>query len=188
MNREFLRNLGLEDEQVNAVMSRHGSTIGEKEDEIANLTREKDKLDRQYQKLKADNGDSELKQQVETLETEKTKLEEQITAQAKQHKLETYVGGLGVKDQAYILDKLADVELEDDEFVDIDERVEELKELHPLLFESEEPEQTEPPTPRPWGQRGNGTVGSGNWTKEKIMAVENTAERQRLIAENRDLF
>ena len=29
---------------------------------------------------------------------------------------------------------------------------------------------------------------SGGWTREKILSVKNTAERQRLIAENREIF
>lgn len=154
MNRDFLRGLGLEDEQVNAIMSRHGSTIAEKEDEISDLNKQIKDLEDDVADLE-DGGDDELKDQLEALKDEKSGLEQQLSDQAKQHKLETYVNSLGTKDPAYIMDKLSDVELEDDEFVGIDERVEELKEAHPLLFEVEETGSSA--KPKPWAQ-GNGTV------------------------------
>lgn len=187
MNRDFLRGLGLEDEQVNAIMGRHGSTIAEKEDEIGKLNKQIEDLKSDVADLK-DGGDEDLKEQITTLEANKQSLEQQLADQSRQHKLERYVDSLGTKDPAYIMAKLDDVELEDDEFVGIDERVVELKEAHPLLFEADEPEPQEPQKPKPWAQRTNATVEGGTWTREKIMAVENVRERQRLIAENRNLF
>lgn len=184
-NREFLRGLGIEEEQVNAIMSRHGSTIGPKEDEITQLKSEKQRLEGEIQTLK-DNGDEDLKEQIAALEGEKQQLEQQLADQAKQHKLETYVNSLGVKDPAYIMDKLSDVELKDDEFVGIDERVNELKEKHPLLFEAEE--STEPPKPAKWSQGGVSTTGGNTLTREQIMKEPDRQKRQQLIRENRDLF
>ncbi len=196
MNREFLEGLGLEKDAINAIMAKHGSKIGEKETEITNLTNEKQKLDDKITQLEnagGDDGDSNLKERIKTLETEKGELETKIQQKdqekadlVKQHKLEMYVNGLGTKDPAYVTDKLKDVELNDEgEFEGIDEQVEELKEKHPLLFEQE---QQEPNKPKPWAQRGNGTVNKGELTAEQIMEVKDKKERQRLIQENKDLF
>lgn len=187
MNRDFLKGLGLEAETVEAVMARYGTSMANKETEITKLNQKIESLENDVTELE-DNGDEELKGQLTTLEKEKQDLEQQLADQSRQHKLERYVDSLGTKDPAYIMAKLDDVELEDDKFVGIDERVEELKEAHPLLFEADEPEPQEPQKPKPWAQRTNATVEGGAWTREKIMAVENVRERQRLIAENRNLF
>lgn len=188
MNRDFLKGLGLESEQIDSIMGRHGSAIATKETEITEWKNKHEAADHQLARLKADNGDVKLQKQLETAEQANKDLQEQLATQSKQHKLETYVNSLGTKDTAYIMAKLEDVELEDDEFVGIEERVEELKEAHPLLFEADEPAPQEPQKPKPWAQRGNGTVTGGEWTKESIMAVEDVGKRQRLIRENKDLF
>lgn len=187
MNRDFLKGLGLEKKAIDSIMARHGSEIGDKETQITNLNKDITALEDDVADLQ-DGGDDELKDKITTLETEKEGLEQQLSTQHKQHKLETYVNSLGTKDPAYIMAKLDDVELKDDEFIGIDDRVEELKEAHPLLFEVDEPEPQEPQKPKPWAQRGNGTVTGGEWTKEKIMEVKDAGKRQRLIREHRDLF
>jgi hypothetical protein len=185
MNRDFLKGLGLEKEAIDTIMARHGSEIGDKETEITNLNKKITGLEDDIADLQ-DGGDEELKGQLATLEKEKKDLEQQLADQSRQHKLETYVNSLGTKDAAYIMAKLDDVELKDDEFIGIDERVEELKEAHPLLFEADEPK--EPQKPKPWSQGGNGTVNKGTWTREQIMEVRNPQERRKLISENKELF
>lgn len=189
MDREFLQGLGLEKDAIDAIMAKHGSKIGEKETEITNLQREKQTLGEKITQLEnagGDDGDEALKEEVKTLKGEKEQLEQRLADQAKQHKLETYVNSLGVKDPAYIMDKLSDVELKDDEFVGIDERVNELKEKHPLLFEAEE--STEPPKPAKWSQGGVSTTGGNTLTREQIMKEPDRQKRQQLIRENMDLF
>lgn len=188
MNREFLEGLGLEKDAINAIMAKHGSAIGAKETEISNLQNEKQKLDDKITQLEnagGDDGDEALKTELETLKSDKQKLEQQLTDQAKQHKLEMYVGSLGTKDPEYVMAKLADVELKDDEFVGIDERVDELKEKHPLLFEAEEPN---PKNPKKWSQGGVNTVNNGSLTREEIMQEKDASKRQKLILENKQLF
>lgn len=186
MNREFLEGLGLEKDAINAIMAKHGSAIGAKETEISNLQNEKQKLDDKITQLEnagGDDGDEALKTELETLKSDKQKLEQQLTDQAKQHKLEMYVGSLGTKDPEYVMAKLADVELKEDEFVGIDDRVDELKEKHPLLFESEEPAK-----PAKWSQGGVSTAKGGSLTREEIMQEKDASKRQKLILENKQLF
>ncbi len=184
MNRDFLRGLGLEDEQVNAIMGRHGSTIAEKEDEIGKLNKQIEDLKGDVADLK-DGGDEDLKEQLATFEKDKQSLEQQLSDQSRQHKLERYVDSLGTKDATYIMAKLEDVELEDDEFVDIDKRVEELKEAHPLLFEADEPK--EPVKPKAWAQ-GNSTVGDNNQPNPFSKEHWNLTEQGRLYKEEPELY
>lgn len=189
MNREFLEGLGLEKDAINAIMAKHGSAIGAKETEISNLQNEKQKLDdkiTQLENVGGDDGDEALQTELKNLKEDKQKLEQQLTDQAKQHKLEMYVGSLGTEDPEYVMAKLADVELKDDEFVGIDERVDELKEKHPLLFENEQSQ--EPKQPKKWSQGGISTVQNGTITKAEIMNEPNRATRQQLIRENKHLF
>lgn len=164
MNRDFLRSLGLEDEAINSIMSRHGSTIAAKEDDITTLNKKIKELEDEANNVDVD---EEATKQIVNLEKERDELKADLANQSKQHKLETYVNSLGTKDPAYVMDKLSDVEMEDGEFVGIDEKAEELKEAHPLLFEVDEPENpAEPAKPKPWSQ-GNHTV-DDEATKKKV--------------------
>lgn len=194
MKREELAELGLEKETINAVMALHGTTVNDLKSQVNTLETEKDQLSNQVEQysnqleeLKDNSGDSELKERINQLEADNQALKDsqadELANLKRQHKIQLTVKGLGVKDEEYIASKLADLEVDEDgNLKDLDNRVNELKEAHPLLFESQEPEQ-----PRKWSQ-GNSTVNSTGLTKQDIMNEKNASKRQELIANNPQLF
>lgn len=194
MKREELAELGLEKETINAVMALHGTTVNDLKSQVNTLEMEKDQLSNQVEQysnqleeLKDNSGDSELKERINQLEADNQALKDsqadELANLKRQHKIQLTVKGLGVKDEEYIASKLADLEVDEEgNLKDLDSRVNELKEAHPLLFESQEPEQ-----PRKWSQ-GNSTVNSTGLTKQDIMNEKNASKRQELIANNPQLF
>ena len=199
MNREFLEGLGLEKDAINAIMAKHGSKIGEKETEITNLTNEKQKLDDKITQLEnagGDDGDSKLKERIKTLETEKGELETKIQQKDQEqaalkvkHAAERQVIEAKALDVTSVLAHvdLSEAELDEDGNVQgLAEKLESLSEEKTFLFAVQETQ--EPNKPKPWAQRGNGTVNKGEITKEQIMKTPDKRERQRLIQEHKDLF
>lgn len=168
MKREELAELGLEKETINAVMALHGTTVND---------------------LKNNSDDSELKKQINQLQTNNQELKDsqanEISELKRRHKIELAVKGLGVKDEEYISAKLSDLELDDDgNLKEFDSRVDELKEQHPLLFEANS---QEPVTPKKWSQ-GNATIMNGKISREEIMKEPDRHKRQDLIDKNQHLF
>lgn len=199
MDREFLLGLGLEKDAVNAIMAKHGSKIGEKETEITNLKNEKQKLDEKITQLEnagGDDGDSKLKERIKTLETEKSDLETKLQQKDQEkdalkvkHAAERQVIEAKALDVTSVLAHvdLSEAELDGNGNVQgLAEKLESLSEEKTFLFEVQEAQ--EPNKPKPWAQRGNGTVNKGGITKEQIMKTPDKRERQRLIQEHKDLF
>lgn len=197
MNRKFLEELGLEKETINAVMAKHGSTVNELQESVQSLEKEKEQLDErikqheeQLDELGKNSGDEELKKQIEDLKQANEQLAEEKASELSEmqhtHKVALTVKDLGVKDEDYIISKLSDLELKDGELAGLDERVDELKEKHPLLFEDAQSQ--EPKQPKKWSQGGISTVQNGTITKAEIMNEPNRATRQQLIRENKHLF
>lgn len=197
MNRKFLEELGLEKETIDAIMARHGRTVNELQESIQSLEKEKEQLDErikqheeQLDELGKNSGDEELKKQIEDLKQANEQLAEEKASELSEmqhaHKVALTVKDLGVKDEDYIISKLSDLKLKDGELVGVDERVDELKEKHPLLFEDAQAQ--EPEQPKKWSQGGVSTVQNGTITKKEIMNEPNRATRQQLIRENKHLF
>lgn len=200
MNRSFLEELGLEKETINAVMAKHGSTVNDLQDTVKTLEKEKEQLDErisqyegQLDELKDNSGDDELKSQIEDLkaanEQLKTEKSEELTQMQHQHKVALTVKDLGVQDEEYISSKLNDLELKDGELVGLDDRVNELKEKHPLLFESEDASKpSEPSQPKKWSQGGvSQTMGDGKVTREQFNQMTFT-ERAELAQNDPNTF
>lgn len=195
MNREFLRQLGLDDDQVNAVMAKHGTLLSIKEDEITALRDKNDKLDNRVDALRSEvknleeSGDEKLQKKIEEQSSEIEGLKAEKAEMKHDFAINKYVASLNTKDPVYIAEKMKQLDLNDEgELVGADELADELKEKHPLLFEANEPEEPkEPEKPKPWSQ-GNSIVSGGGLTAKQIMDIENDDERQRLISENADLF
>jgi septal ring factor EnvC (AmiA/AmiB activator) len=197
MNRKFLEELGLEKETINAIMARHGSAVNELQDSVQSLEKEKEQLEErikqheaQLDELESNSGDNELKKQIEELKAANEQLKEEkateLAEMQHQHKISLVVKDLGAKDEEFIAAKLNDLELKDGELVGLDDRVTELKEKHPLLFDDVQPEQ--PKQPKKWSQGGLNTVSNSGLTKAEIMQEKDANKRQRLIQENKELF
>lgn len=194
MERKQLEDLGLEKETINAVMAIHGNTIAALKAENTNLTTEKvqleeriDKYEGQLDKLKSENTNSELEEQINSLQQENADLkadkEQELADLKKKHAIEMFVKGSGTKDEEYVNAKLQDLELDEEgNLKDADQRLEEIKEKHPLLFED---------TQRVKKREtigGNPNTATEYTSKEQIMAIQNSSERQKAILENKHLF
>lgn len=196
MKREELVELGLEKETINAVMALHGTTVNNLKDEKRTLETEKEQLTQQVEQysselddLKNNSSDSDLKEQINQLQANNQELKDsqanELSELKRQHKIELAVKGLGVSDEEYITAKLSDLELDEDgKLKEFDNRVNELKEKHPLLFEGNS---QEPVTPKKWSQ-GNATVMNGKLSREEIMNEPDRHKRQELIDQNQHLF
>lgn len=194
MKREELQELGLESSQINAVMGMHGSVVNDLNDQVRTLEKESEQLKEQNQSyadevesLKENSSDDELKAKLDDLEKQQKSLQQEHQQELhdlnRKHKIQLAVKSLGVKDEEYVADKLSDLELKDGELVNFEERTNELKEKHPLLFEDDEPKQA-----KKWSQGGTSTINQSPMSISEIMQVKDPNERQKLIAENRDKF
>lgn len=194
MKREELQELGLESSQINAVMGMHGSVVNDLNDQVRTLEKESEQLKEQNQSyadevesLKENSSDDELKAKLDDLEKQQKSLQQEHQRELndlnRKHKIQLAVKSLGVKDEEYVTDKLSDLELKDGELVNFEERANELKEKHPLLFEDDEPKQA-----KKWSQGGTSTINQSPMSISEIMQVKDPNERQKLIAENRDKF
>lgn len=101
MKREELKELGLNDEQVSAVMANYGKSINDYNEQVANLTSERDSLkeqvsdrDGQLERLKKSAGkdNDDLKEQIKKLQeanhASAEHYQEQLAGQAKAFKIE----------------------------------------------------------------------------------------------------
>ncbi|MED4080107.1 phage scaffolding protein [Halalkalibacterium halodurans] len=159
MNREFLKELGLEDETIDKIMKEHGKSVNsikEKADKADGLENQiedyKQQLadrDTQLEELGEKVKDNEeltakideLKQQNETTKTE---YEEKLQQQAFDHKLETALAGAKVKNTKAVkaLLDMDMIKLDGDTLKGLDDQLSKLKESDDYLFESETDSQT----------------------------------------------
>lgn len=156
MEREFLKNLGIEDkETLDKIMSENGKDIqkakGDKEtleSEIKILKEQMKERDEQLENLKNATGDVEsLKKEIETLQTQNKEQKEAHEKEVKDIKIHailervlTASGSLNNKATMALID-LAEAELTDDgEIKGLDEKIKALKEdeATSFLFSSKE--------------------------------------------------
>lgn len=189
MNREFLKGLGLEDENIDKVMAEHGKTVNATKLELDTVTTERDGLkgqlgdrDKQLEKLS--------KVDVKGMQAEIERLQGENAEQAFNFNLEKALTGAKVRNPKAVK-ALLDTEiikLDGDKLLNLDSQLEALKESDAYLFESEEAPPPPPNTPSiVVGGNPNGS-GTGSITKEQIMKEPNNIKRQQLIRENSNLF
>lgn len=172
MNREFLRSLELTDEQIEQIMKEHGKTLqSEKEHASTQQSQEVTTLKEQIDRLQSE------------LQTTKAH------AQEKHNELALLNSGV---DRDYI--PLLASHLKDVEADKVDEAINHLKEQYGKLFNVQEEKevviQPEPVKETDFVIKDTKLTQPQvkQWTVEDIMKVEDTKERQRLIAENGELF
>lgn len=151
MNREFLKGLGLEDEQIENIMKEHGQTLQTVKAEVETLKSDKTTLQEQLNERDNDlkqlkestNLSEEQKQEFEVLQkrydTEKAEWETKLEANARTSALDLLVAKLGVIDpvalKAHIQTKANEAELKDGQLVGLEEHAKGLleKDLSYLL-------------------------------------------------------
>ncbi|TSB47130.1 phage scaffolding protein [Alkalicoccobacillus porphyridii] len=184
MKRDFLKELGFEDDVIDKIMAEHGKSVHEHkvkadkvdglESQIADYQGQLEDRDKQLQKLGDEaKGNEELTQQIDALkqenDTAKAEYEEKLNQQAFDHTLERALSGANprkgkdgetgksLKAIKSLLD-MEKIKLDGDTLLGLDDQLNSLKENDSYLFESEE--QT-PPTPNfVNGGNANGTSNS----------------------------
>lgn len=151
MKREELKELGLTDEQINAVMASHGNTVNELNSQINELTQQsneyKTQLDKNQSELdKFKDGvqdNDELKQQVTDLQSQldqnKSDSEQQIAGIKKDSAIDlalTKSGAKNIKAAKALLDSDS-LELTDDGVKGLDDQLKALKESDGYLFQAD---------------------------------------------------
>lgn len=185
MNREFLKGLGLEKEAIDSIMAEHGKSVQSAQSlnsEIATLETEKAELTtkaKQYDKLKEQN--ETLTTQLEEAQSDSEKSKRDATIEISLHKAKAKE-----KYAEFIKKQLVDVDASQ-----IDSKLTELQADMSELFEVE-PAEEKPKEKINGFQIIDNRLKEGSepdgWTKEKIMAIADTKERQRKISEHKDLF
>lgn len=146
MKREDLRNLGLTDEQVGAVMSLHGSTTAD----LQAITAERDSLQTQLIQRdsdidslkKANKGNKALQDQIKALEdqnaSQKTAWEQEKTQLKLEYAVDNALAGAKVRNSkaAKALLNMDDIKFNEDGKLDgIDAQLEAIKESDAYLFD-----------------------------------------------------
>lgn len=137
MNREFLKNLGLEDTHIEEIMKEHGKTIANTQTELETLKSDKETLQEQLDERNNDlkalqestTNSEETQKQLTALQTrydtEKEEWETKYEANARKAALDVLVAELGVIDpvamKAHILDTANEAEFKDGELVGLKE-------------------------------------------------------------------
>lgn len=158
MKREFLKDLGLSDDQINSIMSAHGKDVNGLNEQINSLTAEKNGLqsqlndrDEQLKGLKSQVKDSdELTAKINELEkankAAKEKYAADLSAQQKSFLIDKALTSAGAHNNKAVsaLLNLDDVTVKDGALDGLDKQLEALKESDGYLFK-----QSEEPKPQP---------------------------------------
>ena len=189
LTRNFLKSMGLTDEQVSAIIEGHTDTVTaltkERDDarasaaKVEELTRERDDYKTKYEKA----GDAS-KVQAE-FDAYKQKVEGEKTNAAKSAAVRAALKAAGVNRDEFaelLLGKvdLSKVELDGDKVKDADGLINPLKGNYAGCFGKVTDKGTPPANPPAGGGKG--------MTKDQILAIKDPAEQRMAIAQNLDLF
>lgn len=205
LTRKSLKAMGLTDEQIDSVIEMHTDTISglkDKLDAVENNVETVEKLKSDVEKYKSELDTAkktiaEGEKYKELYENEKTAYEKykgDVTAKetrtAKENAVWSYLNGKGVPEKRKsaimrgIKDEIAGAELDDKGKIKDTKIFDELISeggVYSDFISRTETKGAETQTPPP-------NVGKVAMTKEEIINITNTAERQKKIAENPELF
>lgn len=163
MNRDFLKKIGLEDEQIDHVMMEHGKTVNSVKEELDRVKGERDSLKEeisnqndQLEKLKKQAKDNEeLQVTIEALKEANKEIESKLQKQRFDYELDKVLIAEKARNPKAVRPFL-DTETmkldEDGTIKGLKEQLEEIKESEPYLFASEKEETPSIPTHTP-GQK-----------------------------------
>lgn len=195
MEREYLKGLGLEDEVIGKIMSEHGKGIQAAKGDLSTALTEvesyKEQLaqrDKDILALKDSSGSKKaLEEQIAKMELdykeEKETLQNKIAETKLNSALDLTLTQANVRNPKAVkaLLELDKVKLTDNGLEGLDEQITALKEKESYLFG----EVGKPPFVN---GNNNSNGGGGTLTKQAIMEIKDTNERQKQITENRHLF
>lgn len=196
LTRKWLSALGIEADKIDEIIKAHAETVDGLKEEIgkyksdseklAEVTKERDQLKEVVKNDKTE----ELQKQYDELKTEYESYKSDVqTKEVKANRSSAYktlLKNAGISDKridsVLRVTDLSKIEFDDDnKIVDADKVTESIKEEWADFIVSE-------------GKKGANTanppasIGGGVKTKDEIMAIADTEERQKAIAENHELF
>lgn len=192
LTRKFLSALGIEADKIDEIITAHTDTVdGLKED----LTKYKSKAEsydeakKELDEIKKTSGKEDsykvkyeaVKQEFDDYKKEITNKETLAKKSEAYRKLLTEVGiNEKLLDKVLAVTKLDDIELEGDNIKDADKVTDSIKsEWGDFIVKTKQEGETTKTPPK-----GTGT----KMTKEQVMAIKDTAERQKAILENHEEF
>jgi len=193
MKREYLKELGIEEEAINNIMAENGKDVEKaktelitKETELKTLQGQLEQANTQIESFKGldiegiKKASDDYKKQYEDT---KTKAEKDIADIKFNHDLESMARDYKAKNVKAVLALLDKEALKGSSNRDSDLKTafEGLNTSDGYLFGSDEANGT-------GGSLGAGNKGKKTMTKENIMAIENSIDRKQKIAENIELF
>ena len=196
LTRKMLKAMSIEDEKIEQIIEAHTETVTGLKDEISGLKADAEKLEgvqKELDALKAnvekDADKNPWKVKYDALKEEFESYKAEETAKAtKAQKEEAYKAILkecGVADKRIAaVTRVADIDSieldKDGKIKDVDKLKESIKEEWADFIPTEQTKGAETSTP----PANNG----GKKTKEEILAIKDTTERQKAMAENHELF
>lgn len=189
LTRKSLKELGLTEEQITEVIEGHSETVNALKEEVAKYREEADKVPGLQKQVEDSKKVDSYKEKYDKLQKEYTDYKaEQAKAKTAAQKRDAYralleEAGVSEKRIAAVL-KVSDIDAIE---LDADGKVKDSKTVVNSIktewadfIQSGGKEGAKTPTP----PQGSGKT----MTKEDIMAIKNSSERQRAIAENHELF
>ena len=203
LTRKSLKAMGLTDEQIESVIEMHTDTISglkDKLESVENSVETVEKLKADIEKYKSELGNAKktiaegekYKEMYETEKSEHDKYKSEVTAKetkaAKEKAVREYFKSKGINDDNMsiamrgIKSEIDAAELDDKgKIKDMKVFDDLIKGDYAKLISRTESRGVDTQTPPP-------NTGKVTITKEEIMNIKNTAERQQKIAENPELF
>jgi len=188
LSRKMLEEMGLEDTQISKVINAHRETVDGLKDEITNYEKQVSDLEKNVKDLEdkvSEATEKFDKEHSDFEEFKKSQADKDVTAN-KEKAYSELLADVGVSEKriASIL-KVTDIKAleidKDGKLKDADVLKKSIKEEWADFIVSTEKKGAETPTPK-------GNTGGSKKSKEEIDAIKDTAERQKAMAENLELY
>ena len=191
LTRKMLKAMGIEEEKIDQIIDEHAAVVDaikEARDEYKEKAEKVDSLTKELEDARKNTGDEwqkKYEKEHEAFETYKNSQTAKETKQAKESAYKALLNEAGIS--AKIHDKLLKIADLDGLEIDKDGKIKDSESLAETLKTDwaefvEVKNQTGAKTPNPPITSGNAK------TKEDILKITDTAERQKAIAENHELF
>lgn len=194
LTRRLLKGMGLTDEQVDTIIEAHTDTVDGLKDQIATYKADAEKLpdiQKELDNLKKEDADGGYKAKYEKehkdFQDYKTGIEAKESAAAKEKAARAYFQGKGIPAESMALvirgakAEISGLELDGEKIKDSKALDDLLSGDYKGLIGKETKTGTNTQTPP-------ATTGGGKMTKEQIMEIKDTAQRQAAMLENAELF
>lgn len=198
MKSEALKEQGLTDEQIKFVMAENGKDVEKAKAELNSITAERDKFKSQaeaaeetlkkFEEVDVDSVKAELEDWKKKAEEQEKNYTEELYKRDFKDALNKELEGVKFSSEAAKKSIMAEIEsaglkLNNGKILGLNDLLNQMKEADKTAFVSEA-ESNKPKFTNPMGSTGN----EGTMTKQDILKIKDSGERQRAIAQNINLF